>query len=178
MEDFAWYLPPLVFLARMTDVSLGTVRLIFVIAGWRWRAAALGFVEVTIWALAIGGLISSVTHPAMLACYAGGFAAGNLVGVEIERRLALGFRIVRIINRDLAVDLSSELRSAGYRVTRVEGSGRDGPVEIAFAVIKRRQLRDLLQRVEQRVPQAVFTVERADQVSAGALSRTAHAVRK
>ncbi|MEM9882321.1 MAG: DUF5698 domain-containing protein [Planctomycetota bacterium] len=169
MTEFSWSLAAFVFAARMTDVSMGTVRMIFVIAGWRWRAATIGFFEVTIWALATGGLIGSVTHPVMLAAYAGGFASGNLIGIGIERRLALGFRMVRVVNTDLDVDLSARLRGAGYRVTRVEGTGRDGPVEIAFAVVKRRTLPTLLTKIKELTPKAIVTVERADSVSAEAL---------
>lgn len=159
-----WYVPVLIFFARICDVSLGTVRMIFVVSGWQWRAAAIGFFEVLIWALAVGGLVSHITHPPVLLAYALGFATGTLVGVVVERRLALGVRVARLINRDLDVDLSARLREAGYVVTRVEGKGRDGPVEVAFAVVPRRKLPKLLREVERTAPQAVATIERADSV--------------
>lgn len=144
--------------------------MIFVIAGWSWRASVLGFVEVLIWALAVGGLINYITHPLALLAYAGGFATGNLVGMKIEQRLALGIRIVRIVNRDATRALSRELRERGYRVTKVEGEGRDGPVEISFAVVKRRALEDLMELVAEIAPEALVTIERAEHASASALA--------
>lgn len=160
--DVMWYVPVLIFIARIGDVSLGTVRMIFVINGWRWRAATVGFVEVLIWAGAVGGLVAHITHPVVLLAYAGGYATGTLVGVTVENRLAMGTRVARLINGDMGLNLSAALREAGYRVTRVEGTGRSGPVEVAFAVVKRRSLPALLREVQRVAPHTVLTVERSD----------------
>ena len=174
MGDLAWYIPVLIFVARIGDVSLGTIRMIFVVAGWRWRAAGLGFFEVLIWALAVGGLIHFVTHPVALLSYAGGFATGNLVGMAIEQRLALGIRLVRVFNRDLSRNLSKELRSHNYRVTQVDGEGRDGPVEVVFAVVKRKSLPGFLSLIEKIAPNAIVTIERAEYASARAFADSSH----
>jgi len=163
--DFAWYIPVLIFIARIADVSIGTIRMIFVISGWQVRAAVLGFVEVVIWALAIGGLVQSITNPVLLLAYAGGFSAGNLVGMWIESRLALGTRVVQVINRDTSGDLPNKLRDQGYRVTTVSGKGRDGPVEIAYAVVRRRAMPKILALIHEQAPKAIVTVERADHAS-------------
>jgi len=169
MGDLVWYIPVLIFFARIADVSIGTIRMIFVIAGWRYRSAALGFVEVLIWALAIGGLIQYITQPIALLAYCGGFSAGNLVGMMIEQKLALGTRVVQVINRDHTLGLPTKLRDAGYRVTCVDGKGRDGPVEIVYTVVRRKVLPDVLDKIEAIAPQAIVTVERAEHASAAAL---------
>lgn len=163
--DFPWYIPVLIFIARIADVSIGTIRMIFVISGWQLRAAALGFVEVVIWALAIGGLVQSITNPVLLLAYAGGFSAGNLVGMWIESRLALGTRVVQVINRDTSGDLPNKLRDQGYRVTTVSGKGRDGPVELAYAVVRRRALPKIMATINEHAPKAIVTIERADHAS-------------
>ncbi len=163
-----WYLPFLIFGARILDVSLGTLRVMFTVSGSRWIAAALGFVELTIWALAVGGLVNNLTNPFALVAYAGGFAAGTLVGLTIEDRLALGFRTVQIVNADSGVDLASRLREAGYRVTELAGEGRSGPVEVILLVIRRRQLNDLRRLITEVAPSAFMTVERADRPAGGA----------
>lgn len=157
-----WYLPILIFFARICDVSIGTIRMIFMIQGHKWIAAGLGFIEVIIWALAVGGVVSQLDQPVALIAYGGGFATGTLVGMKIEEWLAVGYRIVRVINGNIEVNLSGELRERGYRVTRLEGTGRDGPVEIAFLVMKRRKLREVLALVEQLAPKAFLSVERVD----------------
>jgi len=172
MGDIVWYIPILIFFARIADVSIGTIRMIFVIAGWRFRAAALGFVEVVIWALAIGGLVQSIANPILLLAYAGGFSAGNLVGMYIESRLALGTRVVQVINRDTSGDLPTRLREQGFRVTTVSGKGRDGPVELAYAVVKRRALPEMMALIDEMAPKAIVTIERADHASDSAFGLT------
>ncbi len=171
--DIAWYIPPLIFSARVFDVSLGTIRMVLVIANHRYLAAVLGFFEVLIWAMAVGGVIKYLDNPFALVCYAGGFAAGTLVGMIIEDRIALGYRVVQIINRDPELRVAESLRSKDYRVTRLEGAGRDGPVEIAQAVIRRRHLQRVLGLVNSIAPEAFVTIERADRPSGGAFAPAA-----
>ncbi|MFG0274006.1 MAG: DUF2179 domain-containing protein [Phycisphaerales bacterium] len=178
MTEMAWYIPPLIFLARICDVSIGTMRLILLIQGSRYWAAFLGFWEVIIWALAIGGMISFLSNPFALVAYAGGFATGTLVGSAIEHRIALGYRLIRVINANLEFNLSAALREHDYRVTRIEGAGRSGPVEIAFLVVRRRALRDALELVERLVPDAFVTVERADRASGAAFEADAKLARR
>jgi uncharacterized protein YebE (UPF0316 family) len=169
MDATEWYFPLLIFCARICDVSIGTIRTMLVISGHRVVSAALGFVEVTVWVLAVGSVINHLGDGNLwtLVGYAGGFATGVLVGMWLEERLALGLRIVRIISVDQAVRLSDALRAHGFRVTRVEGSGRTGPVEISFLVIRRRQLRELRDKLRAVNPKAFMTVERVDVASGG-----------
>lgn len=157
-----WYVPLLIFLARVCDVSIGTVRSMVVIAGYRWLSALLGFIEVTIWVLAVAGVIQYLHNPFAIVSYAGGFATGVFVGMTIEQRLALGLRMVRVIVPGEVSGLSHALRDAGYRATRVAGEGRDGPVEVVFTVIKRREMEALHAIVRAHCPQAFVSVERVD----------------
>ncbi|MEZ6242749.1 MAG: DUF2179 domain-containing protein [Phycisphaerales bacterium] len=171
--DIAWYIPPLIFAARICDVSLGTFRMVLVIANHRYLAALLGFFEVCIWALAVGGVIKFLDNPIALVSYAGGFAAGTLVGMIIEDRVALGYRVVQVITRDASANAAGNLRARGYQVTRLEGSGREGPVEIAYTVIRRRRLREVLSVISETCPDAFVTVERADRPKGGAFGPSA-----
>jgi uncharacterized protein YebE (UPF0316 family) len=173
----AWYIPVLIFLARICDVSIGTVRMIYVINGARAIAAALGFIEVLIWALAVGGVIHHLTNPFALAGYAGGFATGVLIGMTIEERIAVGFRTVRVINTNRDLHLAREIRRNDYRATRIEGEGANGPVELVFITVRRRQASDLLQLIRQIAPEAFVTVERADHAGAALVEPGAAATR-
>jgi uncharacterized protein YebE (UPF0316 family) len=166
------YIPLLIFLARVVDVSLGTVRTILVVGGSRWIAAAIGFVEITIWALALGGMVAYLDRPLALIGYAGGFAAGTVVGQLIEERLAIGFRAVRVVNRNLDAGLASALRARGFRVTQLSGHGRDGPVEVLLIVMRRRRVRAMLKSIGELAPDAFVTVERAERPSGGGFGRS------
>lgn len=145
--------------------------MILVVGGSRWIAAALGFVEVAVWALALGGVVAYLSNPLALIGYAGGFAAGTIVGLMIEDRLAIGFRAVRVVNRDREVQLASALRARDFRVTQLEGHGRDGPVEVLLIVMRRRRLREALEVIAAVAPSAFVTIERAERPAGGGLGR-------
>lgn len=165
-----WFIPLLIFLARICDVSIGTMRMILVISGHKYISALLGFVEVIIWVLAVGGAIKYLHQPLALLAYAGGFASGTLVGMWLDGRIALGYRVIRVINANIEQCVSTALRQAGFRVTRIEGSGMRGPVEIAFLVIRRRALHPCLQAIRTVAPDAFVSVERADHASGTAFN--------
>lgn len=141
------------------------MRMILTINGNRWGAAALGFVEVLIWALALGGVVIYLSNPFALFAYAGGFATGTLLGLYIEDRVALGFRSVQIINANPDLQVAPYLREAGFRVTILPGSGQFGPVEVALLVIRRRQLPRVFRIIDEVAPRAFVSVERADRAS-------------
>ncbi len=168
----AWFVPILIFLARICDVSIGTTRMIFVINGHRWIAAILGFFEVLIWVLAVGGVVNHLNEWTAVFGWASGFAVGTMVGMVIEDRIAMGYRTLRVINADHRIDVSNALRERGYRVTRVEGTGLKGPVELAFMVVRRRHAPEALRNIHGIAPEAFVTVERTDR-AAGSTFKTA-----
>lgn len=165
LETSDWLIPLLIFVARIFDVSIGTVRMIMVISGHRVASAALGFVEVLIWVLAVGGAVEHLSNPIAVLAFAGGFASGTLVGMTIENRLAIGFRVVRVINPKPELDLARTIREQGFAATRLDGHDRDGPVEIVFVTIRRKLVPTLLERIEEVNPSAILSVERAERVS-------------
>ena len=160
-------IPALIFVARLCDVSLGTLRMIFTINGMRWLPAALGFVEVVIWVVAVGNAVTNLDQPLVLIGYAGGFAMGTLVGALIEERIAIGYRVVTVMSAEPEVHLAALIREGGFAVTRVAGEGRSGPVEVAIAVVQRRALPRLSEHIRLVAPAAFMTVERADRAVAG-----------
>ncbi len=173
-----WYIPILIFLARICDVSIGTVRTMIIISGHKLIAAVLGFIEVVIWVFAVGGALRYLPEPLAVIGYAGGFAVGTLVGMLIEQRLALGYRVVRVISPKTTEALTASLRARGHRVTLVDGQGEAGPVEIAFMVVRRRAVPRLLTEVREAAPSSYVTVEPVERpLVNGPLSDTGFSVR-
>jgi len=152
-------LPAAIFLARITDVSLGTLRIMLVGRGMKALAPLLGFFEVLIWLLAIGQIMQNLDNWVTYVAYAGGFAAGNYVGILLERRLAVGICIVRFVIPGNASRLKRFLDKAGFRVTSVTGHGVQGDVEIVFTIVRRRMLKRLFKLVQRYNPRAFYTVE-------------------
>lgn len=157
-----WYIPILIFLARICDVSLGTVRTVFVVSGYRRLSVVLGFLEVLIWVMAIGGVMKNLTEPLAVIAYAGGYATGILVGMTVEDKIAIGLRMIRVINPDPDVHVAALLRERGIRTTRIEGSGQNGPVEVSFTVVRRKRVPEIRRILLEHAPKAFITIERVD----------------
>lgn len=152
-------IPLLVFAARILDVSVGTLRIIFVSKGFRGYAALLGFVESLVWVLAISQVMRHMDNWITYVTFALGFAVGNYVGVSLEERIAIGSQILRIITRHDASELVSYLREQGYGVTSVDANGENGPVKLIFMVVKRRHLEDIVSIIKRFNPNAFYTIE-------------------
>jgi len=126
-----------IFFARILDVSMGTVRTIAVVRGRVLIASMLGFVEVLIWIIAVGKVVQTLESPWNLLAYAAGFAAGNGVGIWIERKVALGDVVMRIISRGNGHKIAEAIRILGQPVTEFEGRGRLGAVQLLYVVVDR-----------------------------------------
>ena len=160
-------LPALIFLARVVDVSLGTLRIIFTARGRRYLAPLLGFVEVFIWIMVVSQVSRGANSLIAYLAYAAGFAAGNYVGIWIENRLAIGTLVVRVILSNESGLAAGRLHQAGYGVTRVAGEGANGPVQLIYTVIRRKDLPAVTALIHDAQPRAFLTVEEVRSVEEG-----------
>jgi len=158
--------PIVIFLARILDVSLGTLRIIFVSRSMKGIAAVLGFFEVLIWIIVVTQVMQNLDNWMNYVAFAGGFAAGNYIGILIENKLKVGTLIYRIITKKDATALVETLRDSGYGVTTLDGAGGFGKVKIIFTVVKRKNWRKVQSIIEQYVPKAFYSVEEVKHVSA------------
>lgn len=153
------WLPVIIFLARVLDVTIGTIRIIFVARGKKYLAPLLGFVETFIWILIISQIVTTISGIWSLVGYAAGFAAGTLVGIFIEERLAIGTLVVRTILSGSISELVVRLREAGFGVTCVPGQGAQGPVTIIYTIIKRKDLQMVVTLIHTLHPRAFLSIE-------------------
>lgn len=165
------FLPVLIFLARIVDVSLGTLRIIFVSRGQRRLAPLLGFVEVFIWIVVVSQITRRADSLIAYLGYAAGFAAGNYVGMWIESRLAMGTLVVRAILPQGGVQIAAMLHAEGYGVTIVDGQGSNGPVQLIYTVVQRKYLTEVIDLIHRASPKAFLTVEEARSVQEGIFPR-------
>lgn len=167
-EIFRWaVLPLLIFAARVLDVSLQTMRIIFVSKGRRLLAPLLGFFEVMIWLMAIAQIMHNLTNPLYYLAYGLGFAAGTYVGLRIEDRLAIGVVLLRVITQKDATELVACLRAEEFGVTCIDAEGRSGKVKVIFVVLDRCELPRVLESVRRFNPHAFYSVEDIRGVSHG-----------
>ena len=169
-EIFAYIvLPILIFLARICDVTLGTIRVIFISKGIKYLAPAIGFFEVIIWLLAIGQVMNNLTNVVSYIAYGAGFAAGTYVGMFIEEKISIGLVIVRVITRHDATPLIECLRQKNYGVTAIDGEGATGPVKLIFTVVQRQDLSRVIAIIKKFNPKAFYSVEEVRSVAEGVI---------
>lgn len=160
-----------IVVARIFDVSLSTVRTIYLVQGRRGRAALLGFFEVLIWIAVVSGVIQNLEHPIYMVSYAFGFALGTYVGIGVEARFSSARQVVRVFSR-LGDDVTARLRDMGFVVTQFEGTGREGPVSLIFLEVSRRHVSQVMDAAVQVDPTCFCIVDDVRQTS-GAVVRSA-----
>lgn len=153
------YGPLVIFCLRIVDVSMSTIRILLAVRGYKVIVPILGFFEVLVWMFAVGNAIRFLDSGWHLLGYAGGFATGNVVGMLIEERLAIGFATIRIVSTHAGVEMADALRNIGFGVTEFGGQGRDGRVEVVYTVCMRRDIERVVDEVERWDDHAFITVE-------------------
>jgi len=165
---FAWFLLPLlIFIARVADVSLGTVRVIFITRGLKYLAPIVGFFEILIWLMAIGQIMRNLSNPLCYIAYASGFATGNYFGILIAEKLSLGVVLIRVITSKDASELIEYLKSADYGVTSVDAQGSAGKVQVVFTIVPKREVAGVVNLIKQFNSKAFYTIEEVGFVEEG-----------
>lgn len=167
----------IIFGMRVADVTLGTMRIIQLVRGHRLWAGALGFFESLIWVLAARQVLTDLDEPVKIGAYAAGYAVGTMLGGSVERWLAMGTAMVRVVSSVQAPPVFEALQRSGIPTTVVNGDGRDGPVRVVFSIISRRDVPRALAVIHETNPNAIVTVEDT-RIADVAVSRRTAAVRK
>jgi uncharacterized protein YebE (UPF0316 family) len=161
-EIYTWVvLPLLIFVARMSDVTLATLRNIFLSKSVKNLVPFMGFFEALIWLLAISQIMKSLNNqnPLCFIAYAAGYSMGIFVGIKIEERLALGIQVMRIITNHDYEDLVDSLRKSNFGTTVVDGHGSKGPVKIILTVLKRKDFPVVQKIINDHHPSAFYSIE-------------------
>lgn len=161
-ESF-WYtwvlIPALIFIARVADVSIGTIRIVFVSKGLKLLAPLLGFFEIFIWLLAMTKVFENLDNWFYFIAYSAGFATGNYIGLLIEEKLALGYANLHIITQKSGTDLARKLSDEGFGVTWNDANGSRGEVTVIYCVIKRSNFKRVTDIIKKYNPRAFYTIE-------------------
>ncbi len=161
--DFDYYnwviLPLIIFFSRVCDVSLGTLRHVFISKGFRKIVPLLGFFEVLIWIVVVAQVMKNLNNVACYLAWAGGFATGTYVGLLIEERLALGLQVIRIITNQNFDNLLISLKKENHGITIVDAKGAMGSVKMIFTIVKRKNVRDIVKIIQEHNPGAFYSIE-------------------
>ncbi len=160
-------LPLIIFFSRICDVSLGTIRHVFISKGFRKIVPLLGFFEVLIWIIVVAQVMKNLNNVACYLAWAGGFATGTYVGLWIEERLALGLQVIRIITNQDCSDLLQALKKQNHGITVVDAQGAVGPVKMIFTIIQRKNVKEVALLIRKYNPTAFYSIEEIKDTSQG-----------
>lgn len=149
----------LIFMLRVCDMSLDTLRVMMVMRGKKWLAWGLGIIQSTIYVIAITSVLSHLDNPLNILGYASGFATGNVVGITIEEKLAIGLAHMRIVSPHLGSAIAEKLRHEGFAITEIPARGKDGMVTVLYCSVNRKDIERVQKLIEEIDAEAFITAE-------------------
>lgn len=159
IDQYPALLPLVIFIGRICDVTLGTLRIIFVSKGKRNIAPLIGFCEVFIWVIVISQILSRTNDLIAYVAYAGGYATGTYVGMLVESKLAFGVLLYRIFSKEEGSQLIRMLSENGFGATLVEGKGSIGKVDVVEIVVARKQMKEVENLIKDFDQNAFYVTE-------------------
>ena len=145
LDSYPWLLPVIIFFGRICDVTLGTLRIIFVSKGEKNKAPIVGFFEVFIWVVVISQIFSHATNIFAYLAYAAGYATGNFVGIMVENKIGFGYQLFRIYTKKDGMDLTKMLNNKGIGSTMIRGEGSISEVNIIETVVRRKTSKSVVE---------------------------------
>ncbi|MCC6181335.1 MAG: DUF2179 domain-containing protein [Bacteroidia bacterium] len=159
-DYFSWVvLPLLIFASRLADVTMATLRHIFISKGLKTIVPILGFFEVLVWLIAMRQVFNHLDNIACFIAWAAGFSAGTYLGMYLEERLAIGTQIIRIITSEDITAFTTALANHNQGMTIVDGQGAKGPVKLIFTIVKRVNKAEVIELIKIYIPNSFYTIE-------------------
>jgi len=159
LSTTAWLVALGIFAARLVNIAIDTLRFMFTLRGKSGIAWILGFVESVLFVVVIGSVLTNIGNPLNVIGYAAGFATGNVVGMAIEKRLAIGYTHFTIISRDHSTEIADKLRNEGYGVTEIPARGRESNFMLVDCHVRRKQADEVEELALNVDPKAFITAE-------------------
>ncbi|MDY6846681.1 MAG: DUF5698 domain-containing protein [Chloroflexota bacterium] len=159
LSPTAWLIALGIFAARTVNMALDTLRFMFLLRGKRALSWVLGFVESVLYVFVIGQVLNNLSNPLNIIGYAAGFATGTVLGMMIEKRLAIGFTHFSIISRSHSTEIADALRAEGYGVTEIPARGRESNFMLVNCHVRRKQADNVEALALNIDPEAFITAE-------------------
>jgi len=151
----AWIGAFVIFSLRVVNNTLDTMRLLMVMRGKKWLSWILGFLVSVIYVVLFTSVLSNLDNPLYIAAYAAGFATGNVVGMWIEERMAMGYLRLEVVSPGHGAELAEKLRESGFAVTEIAARGKDGMVSMLSITVLRKRV-SLAEKIIADVDEGAF----------------------
>lgn len=150
-----------IFCAKIVEVTISTIRLVYINKGEKVKGAILAFVEILIWLIVVSSVLTNIAaDPIKIFVYAAAFSLGNYIGVTIESKIAVGLASIQaVVNEDNGEEMAEILRNQGFGVTILDGKGKDDSKKnLLFIQLKRKRIPEAVKLIQQNNPEAYITV--------------------
>ena len=172
-DYFNWVILPLViYFARMTDVTLGTLRIVMISKGKRKIVPIIGFFEVLLWLIAIGQIMQNLSNVMCYFAWAAGYATGTFLGLTIEQALAIGTQVIRVITNKDSDAFLEDLKKEKHGFTVIDGQGAMGPVKVIFIVAERKNVKQISEFIDRHLPGSFYSVEDIRETNQGVFNES------
>ncbi len=171
-------LPLIIFVSRIGDVTLGTMRHVLTSRGHKNISPLLGFFEVLIWIVVVSQVMKQANNFACYIGWAGGFAMGNYIGLIIEEKIALGLQIIRIISHQDCTEMIAQLQKENHGITVLDAHGAKGPVKVILTVAKRKNIESIVHVIQKYNPSAFYSIEDIRDVNKGVFTKSNRSLTK
>jgi len=158
-DSYPWLLPLVIFFGRICDVTLGTLRIIFVSKGERYKAPIVGFFEVFIWVFIISQIFAHANGLVSYLAYASGYAAGNFIGILVENKIAFGFVLFKVYTKKDGRQLVQSFNKENFGSTFIKGEGVISDVDIIETVVSRKMQQKVRKIIDDFDPNAFYLIE-------------------
>jgi uncharacterized protein YebE (UPF0316 family) len=162
-----WVFALAIFIVRVVNIALDTLRLLTVMRQMRGLTWVLGFLQTSLWVLVLGSVMNDLNNPLNIIAYSTGYATGNVIGMMIEKRLAFGYINITVISSTCGHEIANRLREDGHAVTEIPAHGKDGSVEILECSIQRKFAQDVQDLIRDIDPTAFITSRDIQRVRRG-----------
>jgi uncharacterized protein YebE (UPF0316 family) len=135
-----WIGALVIFVLRVLNMTLDTLRMLFMLRGRKTLAWIFGFLVSLIFVFLLTSIIANLNSVLYILAYSAGFATGGVIGMWIEERLAIGFTNIQIISPRRGAVMAQKLREGGYAVTEIPARGKDGMVSMLSLSVRRKQV--------------------------------------
>ena len=178
LDIYPFWLPIIIFVGRIFDVSLGTLRIIFVSKGEKLKAPIIGFFEILIWIVIISQVFSRANDLIPYVSYAAGYAAGNYVGILIEKRIAFGIILCRVYTNQPGIKLVNLLSLKGFGATMIHGTGSVKQVDIIETIFDRKKMKHVANIILSFDKDAFYVIEDVRTRSRGIFPKSNNLLRR
>ena len=150
-----------IFCGKIIEVSIATLRIVLISRGERTVGSLVAIVEVTIWLLVTGTVLTGFQSDLMkVVVFVGAFALGNFIGSWLEEKLALGLSQIQVIVHDKEdeVKLVGALREKGFGVSTLQVHGMEDTRYMLLLILKRKLVKDTLALIDATCSNALVTI--------------------